>query len=611
MDKLDAIKRAVIKELKTEVNLIDPAFNIENILGIYFQVLKFKTSIPSKNDLNGLENTINEILYENFAQNQINATSIGVFCKNFEQFIKKIYYVLEEGDFVSSDHIMDHNKLQPLLPFLTVLNKIKPIYIDINNKDVEDVEFAKHVDYKPKLKINPETKTQVYKRLYPSSLSFDKYVNINDTDLNDKFRNSFTLYLIKAIILKNEQSHQAPDRSKISNLENLNVSLIAELWVVDFFKKELIQSFKKKSFRNQDFQDYITNELEKYSEQDKKFVSLNLKELKNNKTSDKSNLIGDLLADGNSRMRILGQGGSGKSTTIEYLLYHEALKWKGNSTESKIPIIVPLSNLKAQETILEYISDKINVERGYINELLESNNLILYLDGINEIVENRESKKNKLQEISNILENYPKLTVIITDRYEFDSYQSDMFNVTTFLIQKLNVDQMNEFVEKYCNYSVELSEHVLNVLKSKVNIQELLLRPLVLTRAIEIIKSNNDLPEMEGQIIGKFIDSLLIREKNEKKDPLLNVSNFKLLLSYAANEIYSKHKSNVAVHEFLFNKWLVAAAENFGIEKFNAGYISRIGYELEILSKNEELIQFYHQSYLEFFCKQYLKYELE
>jgi hypothetical protein len=350
-------------------------------------------------------------------------------------------------------------------------------------------------------------------------------------------------------------------------------------------------------------------ELEKYRKQEKKFVSLSLKELKNNKASDKSSFIEDIFGSENSRMRILGQGGSGKTTTIEYLVFHDALKWKQDPRHSKIPIIIPLANLKSHVSILDFIANKINVEKPYIVELLETDSLILYFDGLNEIIENIESKKNKLQEISLLLENYPKLKIIITDRFEFDSYQSNMFNLPTYLIQKLDYNQINEFVEKYCNYSKELTEHVLRVLKSKTDIQELLLRPLVLTRAIEIIKSDNDLPEMEGQIIEKFIDSLLRREKDEKKDPLLNISSFKLLLSYAANEIFSMHKANASVHEFLFNKMLVNAAEKFGIERSNAGYITRIGYELEILSKNEDSIQFYHQSYIEFFCKHYLKYE--
>ena len=103
---------------------------------------------------------------------------------------------------------------------------------------------------------------------------------------------------------------------------------------------------------------------------------------------------------------------------------------------------------------------------------------------------------------------------------------------------------------------------------------------------------------------------LLKREKDEKKDPLLNIDNFKLLLSYTAQFIWNKSQSNSPLHVFKFNKLLVEGADKFGLERFNAGYITRIGYELEILSKNGDLIQFYHQSYLEFFCKHFLKYEI-
>jgi hypothetical protein len=226
------------------------------------------------------------------------------------------------------------------------------------------------------------------------------------------------------------------------------------------------------------------------------------------------------------------------------------------------------------------------------------------------VFSNSHSKKLKLQEIDSFVENYPNLSFIITDRYEFDEYQNNMFNIPTFLIQKLNSNQIKEFVEKYCN-SLEQSTHVLKILSSKTNIQELLLRPLVLTRAIEIIKVDNDLPEKEGQIIEKFIDGLLRREKDEKKDPLLNVRDFKLLLAYVANEIWEQHKSNVPLNEYAFNKLLLKASNYFGLETFNAGYISRIGYELEILSKNEDKIQFFHQSYIEFFCKHYLKYDIK
>lgn len=606
----ELIKSGITKEIESLINTIDPAFDVDNSLNLYLKVLKYKISIPTKNDLDGLEKAINETLVENFIDGQLKDTSIGVFCKNFEQFIKKIYYILEENEFVDRENFMDNTKLQALGPFLSVLNKIKPLYLDKNNKDVHDIELASNNNGQPTFKINPQTGLKMYKRLFPDSINFDKYTEVEDQNLNDKFKNDFFLYLIKAVILKNEQSHQAPKHNRISNIKNLNSTLIAELWIINFFKKELTTAIKKDSYKNKDLDEYVKSEIERLKKQSSKFVSLNLKELTNQTVSGKSGFIEDLLDTKLNRMRILGQGGSGKTTTLEYLLYKDALNWIDNPSNSKMPIIISLANLSSNETIIQSIAKKINVETIFIEELLETNELKIYLDGINEIVENRELKKIKLQEISSLIEDYPKLSLVITDRYEFDSYQNNMFDVRTFHIQKLSENQIQEFVEKYCNNSTEQSEHVMNILKSKINIQELFLRPLVLTRAIEIIKFENELPEKEGQIIEKFLDLLLRREKDEKKDPLLNISNFKLLLSYAANEIWIKHKSNAPIHEFTFNKLIVDAAEKFGIEKYNAGYISRIGYELEILSKNEELIQFYHQSYFEFFCKHNLKYEL-
>ena len=606
----DLLKKNIAKEIGATINTIDPAFDIDTSLSIYSKILSFQISIPTKNDLDGLEDVINEALSQIFINSQINETSIGAFCKNFEQFVKKIYYILEESVFVDEENKLDHTKLQALSPFLKKLNKIRPIYLDEKNQEVYEIEISSYKDDKPKFKMNSDTCAKMFKELYPKDLSFDKYSDVDDKELNEIYQNKFLLYLIKAIILKNEQSHQAPDRKLLKRYNDLTSTLIAELWMINFFRKELTIAIKKESYNKRDFDEYINSEINRLRKQSTKFVSLNLKQLNDKSSNSLNGFIEDLLPINSNRMRILGQGGSGKTTTLEFLLFRDALKWIENPTNSKIPIIISLANLTSNETVIDSIAKKLNIGIEDIEELLETNQLALYLDGLNEIVENLESKKQKLQEIATLIEDYPLLFVIVTDRFEFDSYQNNMFNIPTYIIQKLDRTQVNEFTEKYCNYSSEKTIMVLKVLNSKNNIYELLLRPLILTRAIEIIKVENDLPEKEGQIIEKFIDILLRREKDEKKDPLLNINSFKLLLSYAANEIYHKYKTNASVHESSFNKMLVEGAEKYGIEKFNAGYISRIGYELEVLIKADDLFQFFHQSYFEFFCSNYLKYEI-
>lgn len=606
----EEVKKSISKEIGSTINTIDPAFDVDICLDIYSKILNNNVSFKTRDDLDGLGKSKEKTLKENFIDNHVNSSSIGDFCKNFEPFVKKVYYILVENNFIKSEYLLDSTKLLTLGPFLSVFNKVRPIYIDKSGADVYDIELALLEKNIPKIKIDPGSKLPRFIRLYPSSLSFDKYFDIDNKELNDKYQNNFLLHLIKSIILKNEQSHQVPDRSKLKNIENLNSILLTELWIIDFFKKELKSCFRNKSSRGYDFSEYFSSEIKRLEKQSSKFVSLSLKELSAETSNGKSGFIEDLLVKDLQRIRVLGQGGSGKTTTLEYLLFQDIKNCIKNPKTSKVPVLISLAGISKGETIIESISKKINIDIDYLEEILETNMLKIYLDGINEIVNSREEKKIIVNEIATILDENPKLSVIITDRYEFDSYQNNMFQIPTFLIQKLDQNQIKEFVEKYCFYVKEVSTNVLKVLKSKNNIQELLSRPLLLTRAIEIIKIDNNLPEKEGQIIEKFIDMLLKREKDEKKDPLLNIDNFKLLLSYTAQFIWNKSQSNSPLHVFKFNKLLVEGADKFGLERFNAGYITRIGYELEILSKNGDLIQFYHQSYLEFFCKHFLKYEI-
>lgn len=604
----DHVKEEITKEVESIINTLDPAFEIGECLDLYHSVLRYKVSLQTKNDLDGLDRHVSSILEEIFIDNQVSPTSIGVFCKNFEQFVKKIYYILEENEYIEGENHLDHTKLQALGPFLSSLNKIRPIYLDNNKKDVYEQELAELIDGKVQFKINPANGKKLYQRLYPSSISFDKYEQMSDVNSEIKYQNTFVEYLLRAIILKNEESHQAPYRTKIENLTNLSYTLISELWIINFFKSEIGIAIKKNNTKNGVFDDFIETEKRRLKSRGDRFISLNLLQI--GTSESEVSFIEDVIQHKTERIRILGQGGSGKTTTLEYLVYKDCIEWSNNPVSKKIPVLLTLSNLSFSDTIIKGISKRLNVDEDFVEELLETNEIALYLDGVNEIVENRESKKNKLRQIDSLIQQYPKLKILITDRYEFDVYQSEMFQIPTFLIQKLTNNQIEEFVDKYCMGNDEQKNKVLNILETKSNIKDLFLRPLVLTRAIEIIKTENDLPIKEVRIIEKFLDIMLQREKNEKKDPLLNIGAFKLLLSFAANEIWKKNKSNAPVNTFAFNKILVEASQFFGLESFNAGYVSRIGYELEILSKVDDLIQFYHQSYMEFFCQYYLRYQI-
>ncbi|WP_042494808.1 hypothetical protein [Algibacter lectus] len=89
MNDGNQIKKNLTKEIKSTINTIDPAFNVEESIGLYLKILKYNITIPHKDNLDGLENLVMQTLEQCFVQDKIDKISIGVFCKNFEQFVKK------------------------------------------------------------------------------------------------------------------------------------------------------------------------------------------------------------------------------------------------------------------------------------------------------------------------------------------------------------------------------------------------------------------------------------------------------------------------------------------------------------------------------------------
>lgn len=604
MKDWEKVKETIINNISGTINTIEPTFDINENLDLFKKVINYKISLNHKENLDRLKETIVETLSVIYIERKMCTDSFDKFCQNFEPIIKQLYFILEEGEKINYENKLAYStKRFALNPYLNGINNItRPKYIDSKNNIVDDVLLADQIDGEPKIKINKSSKEPEVFRLYPKSISFDKFESVNDPNLNTKYANSFNLYIIKAVLLKNSQSHGTPN----TTISDFHSSLIAILHTINFFKKELKECFRTHELQNNNYSEHIEIDINRLKKQKSEYVSLYVEEMSMDINTSKG-LIESLIEKNITRFRILGHGGSGKTTTIEYLYYQDCCNYI-KAVSSKLPIYIHLGNIKSNETIKDFILKKINITNEKYNELIISNQLKIYLDGINEIIESRESKREKLLEISSIIDDNPKLDIIITDRYDFDQEQNNPFNIPNFQIQPLNEEQIIEFVTKACE-----SEDVINDVKLKLdakpNIERLLSKPLLLTRAIEIVKVEKELPENETKLIEKFIDILLNREKNDKKDPLLKTREFKWLYSYVADFIWTTNRSNSFIPINTFNKKLVEASKHFGLETSNAGYVIRIGYELQILRKVDEEVQFFHQNYIEYFLNLYNKYQ--
>ncbi len=590
------------KEFTSEIQKIDSEFNIKNAIEMYFKVLDYDLQNERIDDLRGLRNVkynaLQKIILEkNFSNEGI--ALIGSFNQNFESFVKKIYYTLEDFGQIEEKDRLDSSKRYSISPYLNKLKKSIPLYEDAEGNPTTNINDAKLDAYKKPIFLIIQH-SRAYKELFPKNFSFDEFENPEDLAINYKYDGTFLIHFIRAYILRNKLSHSSPDFSLMQNLNNLNSTFIAELWLIDFLMVKLKSGLLQYHGKNQDFKEYIIELGQILKPRTRKFVPLLLQPFGEGINDTQQSNIEDIIKKDVIRFRILGEGGSGKTTTLEFIANKFCEEWLIDSN-TKIPVIIYLANLREQDSIKQTIAKKMSIEANALEELIKSNSIILLLDGINEIIKSSEIKRERLNEISNLLNINENLDIIITDRFEFDTFQNNPFSIETFSIQKLNENQIEQFVKNYCIQDQKSTNKILEVINSKPRIRELLLKPLLLSRAIEIIKIENDLPEKEGMIIERFIDLMLKREKNEKMDPLLNVGEFKLLMGYVADQINTKFQSNSPISEFSFRKIINSGAEFLGLEKHNAGFTLRIGYELEIITKIDDYLQFYHQSYYDFF----------
>ncbi|MBM3454022.1 MAG: hypothetical protein FJX80_02620 [Bacteroidetes bacterium] len=583
----------------------DPAifdFDLSKCLDLYFKIINYKLKDQSTEDLRNLYSSMAKSLEEIFENSSITQELTDKLCKNYEGFIKKIYFILLENNKIKTDIQVEKSK-HAVMVYLASLNKINKHSNDSNNEDINNPNLTVRVEKKQNTELSETTNAENHKRLYPNSLSFGKYKYFHE--IEPKYINTKYEYLIKAYILKNEQSHENPLKSMKDRLMSTEFTIGASLIIIDFLNLDLSEILEENIRYTKNFMQYIENEKKRYANNSEKFVPLSFTQIDLLKEKIESGFVEEIILKTDCRLRILGEGGSGKTTTLQNLIYKDCINWIENRDSAKIPVLIILSNISANETIIHYISKKLTINTEYVEELMELNELTLYIDGLNEIAGNN-SRSNKILEIKSILSRFPIINLIITDRYEFDSYQNNVFNLPTFIVEKLNTNQQIEFVNKYCATSDIHHSNVLQTLKNKTNIHDLLLKPLILARSIEIIRVENDLPELESEIIERFIDIMLRREKDEKNDTLLNINNFKNLLCKTANQIFKQYSSNRSIRETEFNQILVDSCNQLGIEQYYASHTLKLGFELEILLKNGDMVNFYHESYFNFFCSLYL-----
>lgn len=206
-----------------------------------------------------------------------------------------------------------------------------------------------------------------------------------------------------------------------------------------------------------------------------------------------------------------GTVGQGKSIFMRYLTYQEARQ--GN----RVPIFFELRRLEDNQSLEEAISLTINnwIE-SFSNEnfvkIAESGNLILFLDGFDELP--HEKVKTLLNEIEGWCERYPDMQLIISARPESEIQKSNYFKV--YRLSSYRFHEQSKLVDKLVDD--EKSREILKqtIKESTHEIQDLLTTPLMVTLFVMTYRALSEIPESQSDFYRSLFSVLTSRHDKTK-----------------------------------------------------------------------------------------------
>lgn len=421
--------------------------------------------------------------------------------------------------------------------------------------------------------------------------------------------------------LRNIESHQCAEWTNAEMHSKIQSILAVQLFIINKFFIEIHQIIDPYfSKAEKDFTNYLKAIRSHFEDKMKRFIHILGKEdlklsepsavevrsatIKDGDQIERKGTIQDLRNKEipEKRMIIWGDAGMGKTTSMEYLSYVDA-KAKLADENAPIPVYIPLGLLTDKlVSIKQTLFNKLEIDAEYGEKLLNSDKLNLYLDAINEIPkdENYSLRTLRYKEIQNLLNTYREPFIILSNRpQELNEFKT----IPVFSLQKMDIDQIKEFISKNLEQFPELIVKVTDAILADPRLLSIVKTPLMLSRFIEIVRTEGEIPKSEGEIIHHFIESLYRREKEEKKDANFDLKKISRLLRHLGYMSLEKYGTNSGMTEDEVLNDFVATKTKYGFE-IDTVYVIEVVTQLNILEKNDGLYTFSHQAYQDYFHSQ-------
>ena len=325
-------------------------------------------------------------------------------------------------------------------------------------------------------------------------------------------------------------------------------------------------------------------------------------------------------------MVIKGYGGVGKTTLVKYFLDDIYMKSKNKNKilfiDSK-SILSEIAKGGKVDNIFDFYSalaHKEQLSKRFNKELLElsldNGNLLLVLDGIDEVIAKLGSNFNIKKFISTIYENYSmgsqKTKIIITCRdYFWDKSMKNNDKISTLELKAFNKELAKKFFlknfqkgsnpfQKSIEYADEFA--LLNGEENSEETEDIYI-PYILDVIVDIVKQNKELgvanvEDIETNLLNRYIknDYFVGRICNREIEKLNNLNIDSQLHFFINMSVKLDGKANIASKNKLFRDLPVRVSEEM-MEKFK-------GHPL--ISFYENTFHFRYDFFKEYFMNLYI-----
>ena len=526
-----SIKTIISKELRQVFTNIE----IDEALNLYEEVAKMDSSAETSIRNTWLENISD---FYSFSES---IESNYKFLMNFEGFLKKVLYLVNETEYNSCK--ADNKKcLYSVMESLGLFRNI-PQNINVNS-------------YNP-----------------------------------DNFTNPINRAVVWAYQQRNENVHNAESLSiseMLSGVRNVLVTTLDAVWR----NKAVIESKINKVIGESQFgieklMKKIVSDYEQTMRDGFVYVPLLWESdiSDSDEVQSKSMQIGELLED--RHILLAGDAGCGKTTSLENLEYQAAKRYLSNQS-SCIPVNIALINESIDSSLQEMICRKLNISISFCEQLLEKGSIYLLIDGLNEYTTDIERKKALVTSIEKLFVAYPKVFAALTDR-RYSPYPVRVNK--TYHLKRMD----KENILKYAESKAKSNKNALALLEEILDsntFENLEFTPLLVNQLIIALSSSGVIPSDLTELIGMYLEALFKREYVDKRVATAAPGKLDVILMGLA---LAKEDEGGGINYYRALRVCAETAHKYGINlesdacitlAIQMGILTRMGDQIDFVLKN-------------------------